>query len=171
MEQRPVIRIPRSALELWLEVVNIVVIVGTLVYLLIRWRDLPSTIPTHFNGSGEADGWGHRATLLLFPLISIAPYALITTISRFPHTFNYPIAVTEQNAQQLYKLTIQMLSWLKLELVLLFGAIGIMIIRSAETGRAEGVGILTIVAIIVILGTVFGFLFYTIRRFRTPKTS
>ncbi|PWW05227.1 uncharacterized protein DUF1648 [Paenibacillus cellulosilyticus] len=171
MEKRPVIRVPRSALELWLEVVNIVVIVGTLIYLLVRWSDLPSTIPIHFDGSGEADGWGNRATLLLFPLITIAPYALITTLNRFPHTFNYPVAVTEQNASQLYRLTVQMLTWLKLELVLLFSAIGIMTIRSAETGRSEGVGILTITAIIIILGTVLSYLLYIIRRFRTPKTT
>lgn len=170
MEHRPVIRITRTPLELWLEVMNIVVLVGTLIYLLIRWRDLPTTIPIHFDSSGEADNWGNRATLLIVPLVSIVPYGLITILSRFPHTFNYPIAVTEHNAPELYRLTVQMLNWLKLEITLLLGSISIMTIRSAETGHANGIGIFTIAAIIFILGTVFGYLFHIIRRFRTPKS-
>lgn len=171
MESRPVIRLTRSPLEVWLEVLNIVVIVGALVYLLIRWRDLPSTIPIHFKGSGEADGWGSRSTLLLLPLIAIAPYVLITIISRFPHTFNFPVAVTEQNASELYRLTVQMLSWLKFEMVLLFSSLGIIMIRSAETGHAGGIGIFTIIGAVVILGTVFGYVLHIVRRFRTGTTS
>ncbi|GMK37859.1 hypothetical protein PCCS19_09130 [Paenibacillus sp. CCS19] len=171
MDQRPVIRLARSPLEVLLEVLNIIIIVGMVVYFLIRWWDLPSDIPIHFDGSGEADGWGNRATLLLFPIMAIVPYSIITAISRFPHTFNYPIRITEQNAPELYRLTVQMLVWLKFEIVLLFASIGVIMIRSAENGRAEGVGIFTIIAALVILGTVFGYLIYIIRRFRTPRAS
>ncbi|MBD3921862.1 DUF1648 domain-containing protein [Paenibacillus sp. PR3] len=171
MEQRPVIRLTRSPLEVCLEVLNIVIIIGTLVYLLIRWRDLPSTIPIHYAGSGEADGWGSRSTLLLLPLIAIAPYVLITIISRFPHTFNFPVAVTEQNAPELYRLTVQMLNWLKFEMVFLFSSLGVLVIRSATTGHAGSIGIFTIIGAIVILGTIFGYVFHIVRRFRTRTTS
>lgn len=34
-----------------------------LIYMLFLWKELPETIPTHFNFEGKADGWSSKATL------------------------------------------------------------------------------------------------------------
>lgn len=42
------------------------------IYLATIWDSLPETIATHFNGSGEADGWGSKETLIWGPLVMLA---------------------------------------------------------------------------------------------------
>lgn len=34
-----------------------------LIYMLFLWKELPETIPTHFNFEGKADGWSSKTTL------------------------------------------------------------------------------------------------------------
>lgn len=34
-----------------------------LIYMLFLWKELPETIPMHFNFEGKADGWSSKATL------------------------------------------------------------------------------------------------------------
>ena len=55
-------------------------------YTISIYPSLPSTIPTHFNIKGEADAWGNRndiwLTSIIFPVISIGIYLLLTNISK-----------------------------------------------------------------------------------------
>jgi uncharacterized membrane protein len=55
-------------------------------YTLSIYQSLPATIPIHFNIRGEADGWGDRnsiwLTSIIFPIISIGLYLLLTNISK-----------------------------------------------------------------------------------------
>jgi uncharacterized membrane protein len=84
---------------------------------------LPERIPVHFDGMGNPNGWGSSQSLPLLPLIAIGVYLLLTMVSRFPAYFNYPVKVTEENRERLQSLTIEMLAWVRLEVVLLFTAI------------------------------------------------
>ncbi|MDF2381195.1 SdpI family protein [Nostoc ellipsosporum NOK] len=63
--------------EVWLWLIMAVPIA----YLLMIWKQLPDTVPIHWNYSGEADGWGPKAMLwlLLFLLLGF-PYALMLIV-------------------------------------------------------------------------------------------
>jgi len=41
------------------------------IYLAMVWQDLPETIATHFNASGEADGFGPKNTLIYMLLLLV----------------------------------------------------------------------------------------------------
>jgi uncharacterized membrane protein len=98
---------------------------------------MPAQIPTHFNAVGNADGWGSPATLLMLPVVAAVIYLTITLISLFPRTFNYPVAVTEENRARLEALTLEMITWLKAELVCFFAWIQWFILRIIQQGHGR----------------------------------
>jgi len=53
------------------------------IYLAIVWKDLPETIATHFNASGEADGFGSKNTLIYLLLLLIGGVFLLFKIIPF----------------------------------------------------------------------------------------
>ena len=80
-------------------------------------------IPTRFGPGGQAVAYGPPSMLLLFPLIGMVLYALMTTVSFFPSSFNYPVRVTAQNRPRLQQIALNLVSFLKAETLVLFAAI------------------------------------------------
>lgn len=154
MEKRPVLSVPRTLLERLHDSISVVVLVHSIVYLILKWTDLPETIPIHFDGRGNADGWGSRAFLLFMPLLSMFLFIGLSLLSKIPHKFNYPGPITPQNAAHQYRAAKSLLSWIKVELVILFGYLQWSIIQNAG-GHSSGLGIwLLPVTLVVVFGTV-----------------
>lgn len=151
--QRPILTIARSPVDLALDVVAIAGIVVLLLLTLQSWT-MPNTIPVHFNVAGKPDAMGSKTTILLFPGLSIVLYLVFTLLRRFPHTFNYPWAITQENAYRQYQIAIGLMNWLKTEIVWLFTYIEWQIIQVA-LGKSTGLGIAFLpIFLIVIFGTV-----------------
>lgn len=94
------------------------------VYVAFTYGELPDTVPTHFDFTGEADDWGSKSTVLILLAINIAMVGLMTWLSARPRWFNYPGDITEANAQFMYREGERMMVWLSLALVVVFyGAI------------------------------------------------
>jgi len=82
----------------------------------------------HSNLYGEVDAYGSKKTtvaiLLFLSMLNISTYAILKILNKYPHIFNFPVAVTEQNAFFLYKTATRMIRWINLFICLLFtGAI------------------------------------------------
>ena len=60
---------------------------------------------------------------LALPLLAVVLYGFLTVLSRFPHSFNYPVPITPENAGTQYRLAIRLLLVLKTALVGVFFAI------------------------------------------------
>ena len=80
------------------------------------------------------NGWGSPSMLWLFPALA-RRYVGMTVVARYPATFNYPARVTAENRPRLEALAIQMIGWLKTEIVCLFAWIQWTIVESARGGR------------------------------------
>jgi uncharacterized membrane protein len=63
------------------------VIIAPVIYLLIVWNDLPSTVPIHYNFQGEPDRYGNKSqmwfVLGLITVVNILVYLLLTNVHRF----------------------------------------------------------------------------------------
>lgn len=117
------------------------------------WPMIPKTIPTHFDIVGKVDGWGPKWNLLVMPVIGAVIYAMMTIVCRFPHTFNYPVAITEENAERQYRIALTVMRWLKMEMIWLFAYLNWQTVEVA-LGRAKGLDVLTMpIALAVIFGT------------------
>lgn len=160
MANLPKLVIVRSRLEKWHDTVSIIILLFSFVYLIAKWSALPQTIAIHFNGSGEADGWGSKATLLFLPVLALAIYIGLTLLRKIPHQFNYMTTITVQNAPYQYRNSILLNSWVKLELVALFGYLQWAYIQEAS-GRSSVFGIWQLLlAFVILLGTI---IFYAIK--------
>lgn len=118
-------------------------LIALAVLVWITWQalygpvPLPDRVPTHFDAAGNANGWGPPSTLWLLPVVAAALYLLITILAQFPKAFNYPVRLTDENRARLEALTLQMIAWLKVELVCLFVVLQWSIIDSVRQGEGK----------------------------------
>ncbi|MFW9259808.1 DUF1648 domain-containing protein [Nostoc sp. CALU 546] len=147
---RPDIVIPGFDSAQMLNLSALVGLVGLFGIAIHAWSRLPDTIPVHFGFDGQADGWGNKKVLWLLPIVGLAIYGLLTFISRYPNTFNYPVVITKQNALQQYQIACSMLDWLKSEMVWIFVYIEWQIFHLATTENPNlGVWFIPVTSIII----------------------
>lgn len=115
---------------------------------------LPQRIPTHFTADGQPNAWGPPASLWLLPVVAVGIYLLISVVSLFPASFNFPVRSTPVNRARLEALTLQMMAWIKVELVCLFLFIQWSIIESVRSGKAALPPVMVPVFLVVVFGTV-----------------
>ena len=109
-------------------------------YLLWRyWAILPDRIPTHYNFSGQPNSWGGKGTLIILPLVALFNFIVMAVLERFPHIYNYPVAITETNTNRQYTLARSLLGWLKFEIVWFFACLEWRTIQVA-LGEQNGLG-------------------------------
>ena len=82
--------------------------------------DSNAVFPTHYNIAGEVDGWGDRSSLLIMPLITLVLYIGFSILQKYPKIYNYPCKVTEQNANYLYRMGVQLMRHVKVYITILF---------------------------------------------------
>ncbi|MGA2049119.1 MAG: DUF1648 domain-containing protein [Terracidiphilus sp.] len=115
---------------------------------------LPQRIPTHFAANGQADAWGSPLSLWLLPIVAAGVYLLISLVSLFPASFNFPVRVTPVNRRRLEALTLQMMSWIKVELVSLFLFIQWSILQSVRNGKGTLSPMMVPLFLVVVFATV-----------------
>ena len=98
---------------------------------------LPDRVPTHFNAAGNPDAWGAPAGMILLPAMALGLYLLMSIAARFPDAFHYPVRVTPLNIERLKSVTLDMIAWLKLELVCMFAALQWAFIQAARSGSGR----------------------------------
>jgi len=120
METRPKIKISLTTTD------NFIEAAGWLALLLIwgitfyQFKNLPETIPTHFNITGEADGFGKKSTIFLLPVFGTVLFIGLTILNFFPHVFNYPVKITPENAAKQYEMATRLVRVLKLSVLIIF---------------------------------------------------
>ncbi|WGK65171.1 DUF1648 domain-containing protein [Croceiramulus getboli] len=88
--------------------------------VIFYWNQLPETIPTHFNGLGEPDGYGRKCTLFLLIIIGLG----LTGMMQYFHGNKelWQIKAHRQGANNEQKLTLtrEMLAQLTLLVAAVF---------------------------------------------------
>jgi len=103
MQKRPVLHLPPTTRETGVQVTTAVVLILAWVMAALYYRDLPDTIVTHFNFSGQADGYGHKKTIFVMPGVATIIAIILALLSQIPHQFNYLVTITEANAESQYR--------------------------------------------------------------------
>ena len=78
---------------------------------------LPQRIPTHFNFSGQIDGYGAKAILWLYPALMAVSFGLLLLVERRPRSWNTGVRVTPYNQSFVYRTLKSMIVTLELCLV------------------------------------------------------
>lgn len=53
-------KIKNSAADIIMEVLGLIMLIGTPLYLFISWPSIPDKLPMHYNFAGEIDRWGGK---------------------------------------------------------------------------------------------------------------
>ena len=114
--QRPVISLGLSPVLVTVELLAAIAILLAVLLIVQFWAVLPDRIPIHFGYRGLADAWGDKVTIWIVPAVAAIIFAVLTVVSRYPHTFNYPVPITSENARRQYLLGRGLLVWLKAEI-------------------------------------------------------
>lgn len=133
-------------------------IAGSTFNALVGPHGFGNRVPTHFDAGGRPTAWGSPWILLVLPIAALVIYLLMTLVSRFPGAFNYPVRVTPANYARLQELALEMIAWLKAEVVWLFAIIQIATVRAARTGHVGLSPRFMPLALGVIFATIIGYI-------------
>lgn len=166
METRPKIKIELTATEKVLELAGWILIAAVWLLTITNYNDLPEIIPVHYNGAGQADGFGEKSTIWTLPLIATILFVGMTVLNKFPHIFNYPVKITKENALSQYIGATRLMRYLKLIIVALLGFITFKTIQSTHE-QAEGVGIYLLPLTIAL--TIIPLIYFVAKSFKTQE--
>lgn len=150
-------QLPRSGFEIALEIIAAAILLIFALYLVTTWSEIPERVPGHFDASGTPDRWDNKDTLIILPLIALFLYGILSAVCFFSfksETGKYP----QEKALARFHNNRLMLSFLKVEIMLIFAYVGFRTIEIAE-GASEGLGPAFLpVFLLIIFGTVTYFL-------------
>jgi uncharacterized membrane protein len=145
---RPKIEVPLTTTDKWLEGMSAVALFLLLCATTYFVITLPETVPMHFDARGVPDRYGSKWWIIVFPVISGFLYVLLTALNKYPHTFNYMVRITQENAFRQYSLAMRFMRLLKLLVILLFALIESTVAYIAF-GKADSTGIFVLPAVLV----------------------
>lgn len=119
-EERPKLNIEIKLLDRVFEIIGytFTILMWVLAFCVIFSN--VKKIPSHFSFSGRPDSYGSKYTILILPVIHTLVFVLLTIINRYPHIFNYPQKITNENGMQQYTLATRAIRFLKTSLSLMF---------------------------------------------------
>ena len=136
-----------SPTTLWQRILGILapaVLLGAIVFVLIRFPSLPEQIPTHYNMAGEIDGYGGRFSLLLMPLIGLVMDGVLALVGRFPKSWNTGVRVTLYNRVRVYRILRDMMAETRLGMALLFAGFAVYQSLLPEHFSGNVIGVMTL---------------------------
>ncbi len=140
METRPNIKLTLLPIDRRLEALSKLLLVALWCLTFYSFIKLPPTIPTHFNVLGKPDKYGNKLSILILPVFATIVYVSLTILNKYPHIFNYPTAITEENAEKQYTIATRMLRFLKLAVLVIFSFITLATFLST-LGISNGLGV------------------------------
>ncbi|PID27147.1 MAG: hypothetical protein CR982_06760 [Candidatus Cloacimonadota bacterium] len=117
------LRIELKPIDIFIEITNILGVIVLIATPLYFYNDLPDTIPAHFGLDGNIDKISDKDTIWYLPIVGVVNYALLLFLNRFPHIFNYPQKVTDENRERLYQSATRMIRGLNFIIVYSFAYI------------------------------------------------
>ena len=159
MKKQPKIKIPKTTSIIMLDIAALSISVFYVVFAAMSYGNLPDKIPVHYDLSGQVDGMGGKSVLLLIVGIGLLLFIILKVINNYPHTFNYPVKITEDNALSHYQSAMQMMSMMNVFCAAIFAYLVYTTIQTAN-GMANGVSPYFIYLVIGALILVIGYYYY-----------
>jgi uncharacterized membrane protein len=117
--ERPKLHIKTPVIGKIFNVIALMAFLSSIFYLITQWSVLPEKVPTHYNGIGEPDDWGHKGFIFIPLIIGIVLWVGLTILEKYPHLHNYS-GLTEENVERKYKSSMMLLNFIKNEMLLFF---------------------------------------------------
>ena len=159
MNNRPRIKIKWNKNDWLVEIISYVLLTTFWAVTILSFKHLPDEIPTHYDGTGQADAFGDKEAIFVLPIITTLLFGLLSVVIKFPHTYNYAAEITEENAEKQYRNAVWLMRVLKVLIVLIFFFIAYQTIQIALE-KAFDLGTWFLPSIFVLLSIVLGYNIY-----------
>lgn len=136
---KPKLKIKKDSLDLLVEVVSVIFLALMFIWPFVHFQELPQFIPKHYSPSGLPDAFGKKHEIWILPAIGLVLFVVLTVLNRYPHLFNYPTEITQNNAKRQYKIATKLLRSIKLVICASFFYIGYATVQTA-LHRQSGLG-------------------------------
>src|SRR5699024_12120634 len=93
--------------------ISYIFLIGSVLFMIILWRELREKVPAHFNGAGEVDRWGSRFELWILPLVGLFTLLFLQIFERHPEMHNHPKRMNESNRAQFYLISRRLINQVK----------------------------------------------------------
>jgi len=163
---RPKLKIKATALDKSIEIVAFILLLSCYVSLGINYSFLPDIVPIHFDSTGNPNGYSNKFSLWILPGIALLVNIFFTVLGRYPHVFNYPERITEENALFHYTLGTRLLRWLKVSINLVFLFITQMIVSGATANYSKFNVLFIPLVLLIVLAPIF---YYLVRYRKAPE--
>ncbi len=101
--QNPKLKIKLDTYDKVLEILGAASLMLIVLLPFNYYGQLPDIIPSHFNALGVADSFSHKSVIFILPSIAFVLYMSLHTLNRYPHVFNFPKPITNENAYHQYR--------------------------------------------------------------------
>lgn len=159
-------QVPNPMASGWLRSVPLAAVILGFVLVAYSYGSLPQEIPVHFNARGEADDYGNKVILWLLPAVNLILFVVLEYAAKTPFDmFNYPVAITEENAARQHRIALQLLAYMRVVICLLLAYLVYAIVRSAQSGGSQ-LNMVVFWSFIVLVFAVIGWGFWRARTAR-----
>jgi len=141
-----------------LEIIGLLLIIGMIIFVCVRYNQLPEQIPGHYNAKGEINRWGNKSEIFIVPIVSTLLYAFITIITFFPEAWNIPIKITDKNKEAVYCCVRNFIIFTKIEMLGMFFYITFFMAYSKPIPAS-----FTSIILVTLFGTITFFVIRTIQ--------
>lgn len=151
--ERPRLKLKLQSFDYILELLALLALVCLIIMPFYFYHDLPEKIPGHFNAMGLPNAFGQKNFVWILPVLGFILYVWLTLINKVPHLMNYPVKVTDENAERLYTLGTRTIRMLKVLIISMFVYIVYKIIK-ISLHESAGLGKYFLFLFLIIIFTV-----------------
>lgn len=113
-------KIKRGKLDIILNVLCLIILISTILFLIVIWSKIPDKVPMHHDFAGNTDRWGAKLEIIILPIITWIMYIFMTIIEKSPQVWNTGVKITEENKERVYSILLHLISTLKFIVVCVF---------------------------------------------------
>lgn len=149
--QRPVLQIPKTPVEIMLDVVAILLVIIGWAMTYLAYTNLPESVPVHYGIDGTVDRYGSKDSIIWLSSLNTVIVAGLSILSLYPHKFNFPVKITTDNAQTEYSKARMLIISIKFLIAAMFVYITNTVIEGARNhGTGLGWGFAVMIGALVI---------------------
>ena len=93
------IKVPSTRYHKIVNLLCIIILTGTLVFLVTNWTMIPDQIPGHYDSAGVINRWTSKSGLWIVYFVGIIMFAGLSVIEHFPKTWNTGVAITKEKSK------------------------------------------------------------------------
>lgn len=164
MNRRPELNLPKTKFAKAAEKSSFLLAGYMLIGSILAWDALPDQIPVHFTVFGDSGHVGGKAGIFIFPIIGFFSALFFSFASKGASMLNYPIKITEENAEQVYRETRRMLHILQLLIAVMLTLLHTDVVLNAY--EKTGLGSWMMPAFLILLVGTIGFFMYRLAKIK-----